>query len=80
MKDTMFRRRRAAIAYEKCRSRLACEGPTCCAGVVHDPTARRMGGVAGPRGAVQHGRGSLDLLPHAARRRHYNGARDPRRR
>ena len=38
-------------------------------GVVHDPTARRMQGVAGPRGAVQHGRRPRHLLPHAARRR-----------
>ena len=43
--------------------------PAMLRGVVHDPTARRMGGVAGHAGSVQHGGRPRDLLPHAARRR-----------
>ena len=38
-------------------------------GVVHDPTARRMGGVAGHAGLFSTAADLCDLLPHAARRR-----------
>ena len=48
-----------------------CEGPdrTMLRGVVHDPTARRMGGVAGHAGVFSHGRRSDAVRAHAARRR-----------
>ncbi len=48
-----------------------CEGPgmTMLRGVVHDPTARRMGGVAGHAGLFSTVGGPDDLCAHAARRR-----------
>ena len=77
MKDTLFLP--AAVAAARGlrrpnaarRSRWPCEGAErqMLRGVVHDPTARRMGGVAGHAGLVQHGGRPGDLLPDAARRR-----------
>ena len=44
-------------------------------GVVHDPTARRMGGVAGHAGLFSTAADLAHLLPHAARRRRVSAAR-----
>ena len=48
-----------------------CEGPNqvMLRGIVHDPTARRMGGVAGHAGLFSTAADLVALLPHGARRR-----------
>ena len=86
MKDTMF------LPAASLRPRIAptesctpfgwpCQGADSqmLRGVVHDPTARRMGGVAGHAGLFSTAADLADLLPDAPRRRHLHGTASCRR-
>ena len=76
MTDTMFKPPAALTPRiaptEKCTPLgWPCSGPgqVMLRGIVHDPTARRMGGVAGHAGLFTHGARPLALRAHAAQRR-----------